>query len=173
MTRRLDRVVRKDSATTLAIVLILFASIGATAAEAKKESEIECKYTGNEQTGDKVVHSFKGKVLTVKVSYRRGIGGAKVSWAEKNRPNKIIVELNKFHNLEAFSMSAGEHRFQTALRTAPMIRGRDSAEEANEHELKPKVSIVRKQDKIVVTVPKDAFDWQVNELQIGWIDAYR
>ncbi|MBY0551613.1 MAG: hypothetical protein K2W95_30300 [Candidatus Obscuribacterales bacterium] len=173
MPRQQNRSGKNIFAIGFGIALVLFASKGASAAEAKRESRIECKSSGNEQTGDKVAHLFKAKVLTVNVSYKRGIGGAKVSWSANQRPNKIIVELKNFHSLEAFSMCGGEHRFQTALRTAPMIWGRDSTAEPNEHELKPKVNIVQKPDKVVVTVPKEAFDWQVNELQIGWIDAYR
>lgn len=160
--------------TAGAIFLCAFILSGVVSEHADaKSSIIDCKSTGNAQTGDQVTHSVKGKILTVTVNLKRGIGGAKVSWSEQNRPDKIVVELKQFYNLEAFSMSSGEHRFQTSLRTAPMIWGKDSSAETNEHELKPKVRVVQKHDKIIVTVPKEAFDWQVNDLQIGWIDAYR
>lgn len=59
-----------------------------------------------------------------------------------------------------------------------MIWGRDSANDTGEegadgHKLDAKVEVVQKGDIIVATVPKEAFDWNVDELQIGWIDAYR
>lgn len=132
-----------------------------------------CVTSGDPKTGDIVTYQLKKDTLTITVTKRRGIGGVKLSRGKQPWPKKIVVELKKWGNLEAFAVSSGVHRFQTSLKEAPLIWGRDSIKEDNEHELKGHVEIAEKDSDIIATVPKETFDWNVDELQIGWIDAYR
>jgi hypothetical protein len=145
--------------------------VGTRAAE---KSKIDCKSTGDPTTGDAVDFTYnkRERTLLIKVTYRRGIGGAKVSWTKGSQPRKIVVELQNFHNLEALAMSGGGSRLQTALKVAPMIWGKSSTDE-NEHELKPHVEVTSKTDSITAVIPGEAYDWNVQEVLIGWIDAYR
>lgn len=148
-------------------------------ASAQPIKQLQCKNAIDLKNRDVVTHSLKKDTLHIFVSHRRGIGGANLKRGAKPWPKKIIVEFKNFHNLESFGMSSGKvHRFNTNLKAAPMIWVRDSANERDEsaaegHELKAKVEVVQKGDNIVATVPKEAYDWNVDELQIGWIDAYR
>jgi hypothetical protein len=156
---------------TIAVVATAIFNGGAFAGE---QAKVACRSTQDPTTGDAVEFDYndREKTLLIKVHYRRGIGGAKVTWTKKTQPRKIVLELQNFRNLEALSMTSGGNRFQTSLKVAPMIWGKSAADE-NEHELKPRVGICAKADKIMAAIPADAYAWNVMEVLVGWIDAYR
>lgn len=140
---------------------------------AESANNFQCESSSDPKTGDIVTYKRKGDTLTITVKKQRGIGGAKINRGNQPWPKKIVVQLKKWGSLEAFAVSSGKFRFQTSLKSAPMIWGRDSVNGDDERELKGRVEIVQKGSDIIATVPKETFDWNVDELQIGWIDAYR
>lgn len=174
MITKVDKLSRWNKAVLPALAIAYTLSGAPAFSDEQRRASVacQCQAVDDRSPKDEVSCKQVGNQLHVIVKYHWGIGSARVTRGSAPWPVKIQVELQQFHNLEAFSVSSGPHRLQTSLRTSPITWGRNSAEEP-EHELPSRIEIKAEADRIIAIIPAEVIAWNVDEFTIGWIDAYR